>query len=81
MVTISLEISDELARRLTLLQDRLPEIIELGLRHLEVEIKERNRSNPYPTQAAGLGGPPLDGYCHYARAYHPAPSSGSSYPD
>ena len=33
MVTIALELPDELAQRLTPLQDRLPEIIELGLRH------------------------------------------------
>jgi hypothetical protein len=32
MVTISLKVPDELARRLAPLQDRLPEIIELGLR-------------------------------------------------
>jgi len=32
MVTISLELPDELARRLTPHRDRLPEIIELGLR-------------------------------------------------
>ena len=33
MVTISLELPEELARRLSPLQDRLPEIIELGLRY------------------------------------------------
>ena len=33
MVTISLEVPNELARRLTPLQDRLPEIIKPGLRH------------------------------------------------
>lgn len=33
MVTISLKVSDQLAQRLTSLQDHLPEIIELGLRH------------------------------------------------
>ncbi len=32
-VTISLEVPAELARQLTPLQDRLPEIIELGLRY------------------------------------------------
>jgi hypothetical protein len=32
MVTISLELPDELAERLMPLRDRLPEIIELGLR-------------------------------------------------
>ncbi len=33
MTTISLELPDELARRLAPLQKRLPEIIELGLRY------------------------------------------------
>jgi len=37
MVTISLEVSPELAKRLSKVQDRLPEIIELGLRQLEQE--------------------------------------------
>jgi len=33
MVTISLELPEELARRLAPVQDRLPEIIELGLHY------------------------------------------------
>jgi hypothetical protein len=33
MVTISLEVSERLARRLALLQGHLPEVIELGLQH------------------------------------------------
>lgn len=40
MVTISLELPDELARRLIPLQNRLPEIIELGLRQLDLEPEE-----------------------------------------
>ena len=35
MITIPLKVSDELAGRLLPLQDRLPEIIELGLRQLK----------------------------------------------
>ena len=35
MITIPLQLSDELARRVKPLQDRLPEIIELGLRQVE----------------------------------------------
>ncbi len=45
MVTISLELPDELARRLIPLQDRLPEIIELGLQQLEVESREDVAAN------------------------------------
>ncbi len=37
MVTIPLKVSDELAQRLMPLQDRLPDIIEHGLRDLEAE--------------------------------------------
>ncbi len=37
MVTIPLKVSDELAQRLMPLQDRLPDIIERGLRDLEAE--------------------------------------------
>jgi len=37
MITIPLQLSNELARRVMLLQDRLPEIIELGLRQVEAE--------------------------------------------
>lgn len=46
MVAISLEVPDELAKRLVPVQDRLPEIIELGLRQLELEVEsdmERDR--------------------------------------
>ncbi len=34
MITIPLQLSDELAKEVLLLQNRLPEIIELGLRQL-----------------------------------------------
>ncbi len=37
MVTISLKVSDELAERLAPYQDRLPEIVELGLSQVESE--------------------------------------------
>jgi hypothetical protein len=37
MVTISVELSNELARAVLPLQDRLPEIIELGLRQWAAE--------------------------------------------
>jgi hypothetical protein len=44
MVTISLKVSDELAGRLAPYQDRLPEIIELGLDQVEVAANgEANR--------------------------------------
>jgi hypothetical protein len=35
MITIPVQLSDELARRVAPLQDRLPEIIERGLRQIE----------------------------------------------
>jgi hypothetical protein len=41
MITIPIQLSEELAERVRPLQDRLPEIIELGLRHL--------REQPPPT--------------------------------
>jgi hypothetical protein len=37
MVTIPLNVSEDLARRLLPVQDRLPDIIERGLRDLEAE--------------------------------------------
>jgi hypothetical protein len=37
MITIPVRLSNELARRVIPLQDRLPEIIELGLRQLEAD--------------------------------------------
>jgi hypothetical protein len=37
MVTIPLKVSDDLAGRLLPLQDRLPEIIELGLRQIKAQ--------------------------------------------
>ena len=37
MITIPVQLSDDLARRVAPLQDRLPEIIELGLRQIEVD--------------------------------------------
>ncbi len=45
MTTISLELPDELARRLAPFQKRLPEIIKLGLRQLEVESQEKAEAN------------------------------------
>jgi hypothetical protein len=45
MVTISLQLPDELANRLKPLQDRLPEIIELGLRQLEIKGKDEPNGN------------------------------------
>jgi hypothetical protein len=49
MITIPLQLSDELAQQVIPLQDRLPEIIELGLRQL------RGRTAHRPT----TGGPAL----------------------
>jgi hypothetical protein len=37
MVTIPITVSDELAGRLRPFQDRLPEIIELGLHHIQAQ--------------------------------------------
>ena len=45
MVTIAVELPDDLARQLLPLQDRLPEIIELGLRQLAVESRESIGAN------------------------------------
>lgn len=39
MITIPVQLSNELARRVMPLQDRLPEIIELGLRQIEADQK------------------------------------------
>ncbi len=39
MITIPVQLSNELARRVIPLQDRLPEIIELGLRQIEADQK------------------------------------------
>jgi hypothetical protein len=41
MVTIPLNVSEDLARRLLPVQDRLPDIIERGLRDLEAEAGAR----------------------------------------
>ena len=45
MITIPVQLSDELARRVIPLQDRLPEIIELGLRQIETE-KQLRQERP-----------------------------------
>lgn len=37
MITIPLQLPDDLAKKVLPLQDRLPEIIELGLRQLRIE--------------------------------------------
>jgi hypothetical protein len=37
MITIPVQLSNELARRVIPLQDRLPEIIELGLRQIKLD--------------------------------------------
>jgi hypothetical protein len=45
MVTISLKVSDELARRLAPYRDRLPEIVELGLSQVESGAEEDADTN------------------------------------
>jgi hypothetical protein len=45
MVTISLKVSDELARRLAPYRDRLPEIVELGLSQVESGAEEGADTN------------------------------------
>lgn len=44
MVTIPLQVSEDLARRLLPVQDRLPDIIERGLRDLETEANTLQRA-------------------------------------
>ena len=46
MITIPLKVSDELAGRLLPLQNRLPEIIELGLRQLESQGDAGDKQHP-----------------------------------
>ena len=45
MVTIPLQVSEDLARRLLPMQDRLPDIIECGLRDLETEVNTPPRAS------------------------------------
>jgi hypothetical protein len=45
MVTISLQVSDELAERLAPYRDRLPEIVELGLSQVESGAREGAETN------------------------------------
>ena len=49
MITIPVQLSDELARRVAPLQDRLPEIIERGLRQIEGD-KQAEASYPNTKQ-------------------------------
>ncbi len=51
MVTIPLQLSSELARQVMPLQDRLPEIIELGLRQLAA-VKKAEIAYPQAKQQA-----------------------------
>ena len=55
MVTIPLHLSNELAQRVMPIQDRLPEIIELGLRQFAAVRKAEDRF--FPGQAASPGRP------------------------
>jgi len=54
MVTIPLKVSDELAGRLLPLQDRLPEIIELGLRQIKAQIDADAEANLSASKARVL---------------------------
>jgi hypothetical protein len=49
MITIPVQLSNELAQRVIPLQDRLPEIIELGLRHIK-ETKQAETGSSQSTQ-------------------------------
>lgn len=51
MVTIPLQLSNELARQIIPLQDRLPEIIELGLRQLMM-VRKPDADYPQAKQQA-----------------------------
>jgi hypothetical protein len=50
MITIPLQLSDELARQVLPLQDRLTEIIELGLRQLRIETDRTPQTGQSATQ-------------------------------
>ena len=54
MVTIPLKVSDELAGRLLPLQDRLPEIIELGLRQIKAQADADAEANLSASKARAL---------------------------
>ena len=51
MITIPIKLPDELARRLLPMQDRLPDIIERGLREIEAEAQE---SSPLTARKAQI---------------------------
>jgi hypothetical protein len=46
MITIPVQLSNELARRVIPLQDRLPEIIELGLRQIKADRQAEASQTP-----------------------------------
>ena len=79
MVTIPLQLSNELAQRVMPIQDRLPEIIELGLR--QSRSGQESRSRLFPGQAASPGRPGLDGHRHPANAGRPAQGAPSTNAD
>ncbi len=54
MVTITFKVSDELAERLAPYQDRLPEIVELGLSQVESEAERGAALNPSALKAQVL---------------------------
>jgi hypothetical protein len=54
MITIPIKISDELAGRLLPFQDRLPEIIELGLYQIEAQANARTETDPIVSKARVL---------------------------
>ena len=53
MITIPVQLSEELAERVRPLQDRLPEIIELGLR----QWRKQPALTPRQTRRAAMGSP------------------------
>lgn len=54
MVTIPLNVSEDLARRLLPVQDRLPDILERGLRDLEAETAVQHTTASRSTILAAL---------------------------
>ena len=79
MITIPVQLSNELAQRVMPLKDRLPEIIELGLRQIESDAETRGRL--FAGQAAGVGRDGLDGHCHLAESGGAACATGPPHAD
>ena len=81
MITIPLQLPDQLAQQVLPLQDRLPEIVELGLRQLLIETEVQPDTSQSTDRQKVLAALEFDRNCRRAESASQAAVAPPSYTD